>query len=68
MNWLELLIHNHYGTKDHFAQKMGVSRWTVYRWIKQPAKMPVEYLLRIQSFANVDLNAISFNNATEVRC
>lgn len=46
-NKLEQFITDEFGTKDSCAECLGVSRHTMYRWVKSPGKMPVSALITL---------------------
>lgn len=46
----ERLVLDKFGTKELAARKLGISRWTLYRYIDNPSKMP---LYTLKKFAEI---------------
>jgi len=44
---LTQIIADHFGTKALFSQRMRVSRFTAYRWVKDPERMTLKNLERL---------------------
>lgn len=55
---IELFIHDEFGTKDSCAECLGVSRHTLYRWVKSPGKMPVSALIALVKKTKQPVNKI----------
>jgi hypothetical protein len=46
---LDQIITEHFGTKSLFSSRMKVSRFTAYRWIKEPERMTLKDLERLST-------------------
>jgi hypothetical protein len=46
---LHTIINDHFGTKALFSSRMKVSRFTAYRWIKEPQRMTLKDLERLSA-------------------
>lgn len=44
---LNQIITDHFGTRALFSARMKVSRFTAYRWIKEPERMTLKDLERL---------------------
>jgi len=44
---LTQIIADHFGTKALFSQRIKVSRFTAYRWVKDPERMKLKNLERL---------------------
>ena len=52
---LHELVIDTFGTKELAARKLGISRWTLYRYIDNPNKMPLHYLKKISEYSNTNI-------------
>jgi len=57
-NKLNALVLEHFGTREHFSRKMKVSRWTAYRWLKNPERMDLADLRRLSAITGQPLNEL----------
>ena len=46
---LDEIITQHFGTKALFSARMKVSRFTAYRWLKEPHRMTLKDLNRLSA-------------------
>jgi hypothetical protein len=58
---LERVITDNFKSKKAFSEAMGVSRWTVDFWIKNPGKIKAKYIVDITRLTNVPIEQIKFN-------
>lgn len=57
-NKLNALVIEHFGTREYFSRKMQVSRWTAYRWLKNPERMDLADLKRLSVITGKPLNEL----------
>lgn len=55
---LERVINDYFKSKKAFSDAMGVSRWTVDFWIKNPGKMKAQYIINISKLTNLPIDKI----------
>jgi hypothetical protein len=58
MQSLDRIIYNSFKSKRAFSQAMGVSRWTVDFWIKNPGKIKARYIVDISRLTNTPIEQI----------
>lgn len=55
---LNQIVNEHFGTREYFSRKMKVSRWTAYRWLKNPERMDLADLRRLSTITGKPLNEL----------
>ena len=55
-------VDDKFGTKDSLADFLGVSRFTVYRWYKEPGKIPVGLIVKLSKKTKTPIKAIIGND------
>jgi hypothetical protein len=55
---LNNLISETFGTRNEFAAKMKVSRWTAYRWLDNPERMDLKALKRLAKLTGKPLTEL----------
>jgi hypothetical protein len=58
---LERVINDYFKSKKAFSEAMGVSRWTVDFWIKNPGKIKAKYIVDITRLTNLPIEKIKLN-------
>lgn len=54
MNFERLLLDK-FGTKELAARKLGISRWTLYRYIDNPSKIQLHHLKKLSELTNTSI-------------
>lgn len=52
---LHEIINEHFGTKSLFSARMKVSRFTAYRWVKEPQRMTLKDLKRLSAITKTPI-------------
>ena len=52
---LDQIINDHFGTKALFSARMKVSRFTAYRWAKEPERMSLKDLERLSKITKTPI-------------
>jgi hypothetical protein len=52
---LDQIINDHFGTKALFSARMKVSRFTAYRWVKEPQRMTLKDLERLSAITKTPI-------------
>jgi predicted transcriptional regulator len=55
---LNAIVNEHFGTREYFSRKMKVSRWTAYRWLKNPERMGLADLRRLSTITGKPLKEL----------
>ena len=58
---LDRIIYDSFKSKRAFSEAMGVSRWTVDFWIKNPGKIKAKYIVSISQLTNVPIEQIKLS-------
>lgn len=58
MTKLERIIHDKFVNKTEMAKKLGISRPTLYEYIKNPDSMTIGVLRNISKYLNTDIKDI----------
>lgn len=59
---LQEIIESKFDSKVHFANEIGVSRFTIYNWLKNPKLIRLKHLEKISSTSGVDLRELISSN------
>jgi len=55
---LEDFIVDHFGTKELAARRLKVTRWTLYRWLRDPDSIQLKHFKRLAQITQTDVNIL----------
>jgi hypothetical protein len=55
---LNIIIEDHFGSKAKFARAIGISRWTIDDWLKDPSCIKVKHLQKISELSGISVEKV----------